>query len=186
MHTVHFAKQPAQGLTLIELLLTLSILAIMLAMALPAFGPMVANHKAKSASQSLVSALNLARSEAIKRGHEVSICPLADGNSARNCLTDGWGNALSNEAGIWVFDDQTLPLLALEDSTQRIQQLAPAKTGISLSASNNIKSGISYLADGSVKQAGSLKVVVPGAARCLKLAANGRLTLLTVKENDPC
>lgn len=184
--SVRLAMCHNRGVTLIELMVTLSILAIVLAMALPSFGQLMAEHKIKTVSQTLVSALNLARSEAIKRGHEVSVCPLAAGNGTRACLNNGWQAAMGNEAGLWVFDDLSRPLLQLENPDQLIRHLAPGKAGISITASAGLQSGISYLADGSAKQAGTLKIALPDAVRCLKLAANGRLTLKTGTHNAPC
>jgi len=62
------------GFTLIELLVTISIAAILLAIAVPNFMTFVQNNRLASQANDLVTALNYARSEAIKRGVRVTVC----------------------------------------------------------------------------------------------------------------
>lgn len=62
------------GFTLIELLVTLSTLTIMLSIAVPNFITFVRNSRLVGQANDLVTALNYARSEAIKRGVRVSVC----------------------------------------------------------------------------------------------------------------
>jgi type IV fimbrial biogenesis protein FimT len=64
---------PARGLTLVELLVTVSIAAILLALAAPTFSRFVAGTQLTSRTNDLVAALNLARSEAVLRGQVISL-----------------------------------------------------------------------------------------------------------------
>lgn len=64
-----------RGLTLIELLVAIAVLAILLTAAVPGFRAFVENSRATAASNELATALALARSEAIKRGLSASVCP---------------------------------------------------------------------------------------------------------------
>jgi type IV fimbrial biogenesis protein FimT len=61
------------GFTLIELMVTIGIAGILMSIALPGFKSVVADNKLTSNINQLVSALNLARSEAVKRNLDVSI-----------------------------------------------------------------------------------------------------------------
>jgi prepilin-type N-terminal cleavage/methylation domain-containing protein len=62
------------GFTLIELLVTMTIAAILLAIAVPSFNSSIASARASDGANSLLGALELARSEAVRRGVTVSVC----------------------------------------------------------------------------------------------------------------
>ena len=61
------------GFTLIELLMTIAIAGILITMAIPSFNSIISSNRLTNSANDLVGALNLARSEAIKRGQPVSI-----------------------------------------------------------------------------------------------------------------
>ncbi|HEC15556.1 MAG TPA: prepilin-type N-terminal cleavage/methylation domain-containing protein [Sedimenticola sp.] len=84
------------GFTLIELMITLAVAVIVLALGIPAFNAMLANNRASAQANSLVTALAFARSEAAKRGLRVALCPRdAPGQAdfscgGRNDWVNGW------------------------------------------------------------------------------------------------
>lgn len=80
------------GFSLIELMVALVIIAILAAIALPSFTEMISNNRILSQAQDMTNGFKLARSEAIKRGTAVSICPSANGTacSGSNSLDAGW------------------------------------------------------------------------------------------------
>lgn len=82
-----------RGFTLPELITVLAVMAILGAIAAPAYGNFVAAMRARSTGTDLHTALTLARSEAIKRNAEVTLAPAAGGWPA------GWDIAAPGNAG---------------------------------------------------------------------------------------
>ena len=76
----------ARGLTLVELIITVAITAILLAVGVPSFRSLIANSTITSEVNSLVSQLQLARSEAIKRGDVTILCATSDGESCSRSI----------------------------------------------------------------------------------------------------
>ncbi len=68
-----------RGFTLIELMMTLAVFAILTACAMPAFGNLISSTGARAAQENLVTALNTARILAASRTQHVVVCPSADG-----------------------------------------------------------------------------------------------------------
>lgn len=89
------------GFTLVELMIVLALAAILLTVGVPSFSTMIQNNRIVTQTNGFVSSLHLARSEAVKRGMPVSICPTADPTSATPTCADS-----SNWATGWlVFTD---------------------------------------------------------------------------------
>ena len=79
-------------MTLIELLTGLLVLAIVLGIGVPAFQNIVANNKMAAAINELVASIHLARSEAVKRRSNITLCASTDGAGCDPAadLRDGW------------------------------------------------------------------------------------------------
>lgn len=66
------------GFTLMELIVTVAIAAILLTIGVPSFQDTMRNNRAATHMNEMMTALNLARSEAAKLGKRVSLCPSTD------------------------------------------------------------------------------------------------------------
>jgi len=75
-----------KGFTLIELIVTISVVAILLTIAIPNFQTFVLNNRLTGQANDMMTALNYARSEAIKRGLPVSM----SSNSGTADWSAGW------------------------------------------------------------------------------------------------
>jgi len=79
-------NQHEQGFTLIEMLTTLAIAALILTMATPSVTTMVQNNRLSTQTNQFVSAMTLARSEAIKQQVNINVVATNASHS-----TDEWG-----------------------------------------------------------------------------------------------
>jgi type IV fimbrial biogenesis protein FimT len=62
-----------RGFTLIELMVTLTVLAILLTLAVPSFATLISNNRMSAQANELMGSLNLARAESIRRAQGVSV-----------------------------------------------------------------------------------------------------------------
>lgn len=81
-----------RGFTLYELVVTLGLVAILVALAVPSFAGSIARQRQRVEIDALFHAVHLARKESIMRRKVVSLCPSLDGE---NCSPDldwsrGW------------------------------------------------------------------------------------------------
>lgn len=70
-----------RGFTLVELAVTLAVAAILLAIATPSFAELLRRNRLAAANNELVTALQVARAEALRRGRPVAVCASADQRS---------------------------------------------------------------------------------------------------------
>lgn len=96
------------GFTLIELMVTIAILAIASAIAIPNFQPIIENAKHRGIISDINSSIGFARSEAIKRGAPIALRAKVAGPSG---LRLGWQIFVDNPANPGVFSAATELLL---------------------------------------------------------------------------
>ncbi len=76
----------ARGFTLIELMVTLTIAATLAAVAVPSVQSFLRNNELSAASTALLTAINTARSEAMKSGRSAMVVPVNNGSD----WAQGW------------------------------------------------------------------------------------------------
>ena len=158
-----------RGFTLLELMVTLAVAAILIAVGAPALTSTVRQNRAVSEANNLVSLLTLARSEAIKRNRQITMCKTADGTSCSTSPTVKW-----NEGALIFMDldcDETLDTsavttdcngLTIPGQTETvIRSEFPYSKSSTIDAVANLANSLSYQASGlSNAQAGSFKIKI--------------------------
>ncbi|MEO0574912.1 MAG: GspH/FimT family pseudopilin [Pseudomonadota bacterium] len=141
-YTAIGGKSRAGGYTVLELMLAVAIVAIVAGFAVPSFLSTIRANRTVTINNELVSALTLARSEAIKRGNRVTVCPTADQVS---CLAGGtW------ESGWIVFDDPAGA--GAVDSGETILRVWEAATGgTTIRAAASFSDFVSFVGSGETR-----------------------------------
>ncbi|BCX81034.1 type IV fimbrial biogenesis protein FimT [Methylomarinovum caldicuralii] len=147
----------ATGFTLIELMVTVAMAAIVLTVGVPGFQALVKNNRLTAAANELVGTLSLARSEAVKRGIRVTVCKSADGES---CATSGyWEQGWIvftdlNSDGAFADNGDSTPCESGEECILRVHGALPDT--LTLRTGSNFSNWISYLPSGISRGNGGL------------------------------
>jgi len=186
-------RRPRQGFTLIELLVTIAVAVILLLIGVPSFQQIIANNRMAADVNSLVTALNLARSEAIKRGVSVTACQSNNSTSATPACSD----ASDWEAGWMVFvDNNNDGVCADTDSDgmcdtgggQILRVWEPLRSGQTLTGQAGATS-VTYSALGVNAPLGTsdnfqLSDPALSDARIVMVSSGGRVTSCTVPASE--
>jgi type IV fimbrial biogenesis protein FimT len=91
-HAARINGGSALGFTLIEMLITMAIAAIILSLAVPSFRYVTNSNRIAGELNGLLGDLQLARAEAIKEGRNVTVCESNDGATCTNSTNwqGGW------------------------------------------------------------------------------------------------
>jgi len=160
----------AAGFTLVEVMIGLAVGAALLFAAAGSLGSWIPRAEQRNQADALVQALHHARSEAIKRGHRVDLCPSADGAT---CDAAGrW------ELGWLLFDDPDRDGdRAAGEAIVRVE--ARAGNGITVRGNRPVAGYVSFTAQGLARlasgalQMGTFTVCKPGLDTIEVVLANG-------------
>jgi type IV fimbrial biogenesis protein FimT len=173
-----------RGFTLIELMVTIAVAAIIAALAAPSFLQTIASSKLTSATNDLYTALVQARSDSLRQGERVTVCVSSDGAT---CAT----TTVTWSVGWITFVDGTRTSLATVDAGETVSYIAqPTDPAIVIQGNANFINYASFSPDGKSKaingafQAGVIRVCSTSGAlsddrRARELVVNnaGRISI---------
>lgn len=94
-------KKTDTGFTLVELLVAVAIVGIMLRIAVPSMGSMIASARLSSQTDLMISSIALARSEAVKRRQSATLCTAEDPMTASSCAAVGSPTEIAAAKAYW-------------------------------------------------------------------------------------
>ena len=167
-------KHNEMGFTLVELIVTMAIAAIILTQAVPSFSTMISNNRLTTQTNDLVADINLARSEAIKRGLRVILCRTANPNAvAATC--GGTANTWSTSWLLYADDDGSGVFESANDTLIRIGH--PAQSTITVMTNATSNNNLEYNPDGTTNEGGNTAIFAicddRGTANGLQINVNG-------------
>jgi len=145
-----------RGFTLIELVITLTVIAIVMALAVPSFQIILKNNRIQTASEDFIAALNTARSEAMKRSTEVFLCrstannACSPGGTARD-WSEGWilygsqeNTVVADNYDYVAANDSLLTVGAQTSGEVTITSSASADTHVSFEANGDRNADVAF------------------------------------------
>jgi type IV fimbrial biogenesis protein FimT len=168
-------RSSQDGVTLVELLVTVAVVAILLTLGVGGFRTLTANAKMTNAANSLIGHLQFARSEAVKRNAGVKVCPSADGAICLSANPALWQNgyivAVINDAKEVVY-----PILRHVDAEEML--------GVAISSGG--RTSFIYQPDGTAKGTnGTLKICDPTDPKRIRQVVVAPTGRTFVQCNDP-
>jgi type IV fimbrial biogenesis protein FimT len=163
------------GFTLVELMVTMSVMAILLAIGVPRFQDHLKDNRGITLINELVSAMNLARSEATKGNGTVALCPSTDGASCSGGTFDtGWI--------VFINSDGDAPP-AVDNGEMILRSYAVTMgADTSLRASSGITTGVNILASGRPSAFGDITFCDDRGARHARSVALNLVGVINASE----
>lgn len=155
------------GFTIIELMISIMVMAILAFIAAPSMRGMIERNKIDSSVTSMMRSIVAARSEAIARNQPVVMCSSSNGTS---CTTGGWDNGWISFADSDA--DGTL------DASEAVLGVSSASSGVTLRSSAADPNTLVFLADGTITEVTDFRVCGPDAdldeAYAINISVTGR------------
>lgn len=132
-----------RGFTILELMMTIAVIAVIAGFAAPSFLSTIRDNRIVTDNNELIATLAFARSEAIKRGQRVTVCPSADQASCAG--GGGW------EQGWIAFVDPTG--VGTVDAGEPVLRVWDALDRTTIRAAGSFSDWVSFVGSGETRAA---------------------------------
>jgi len=175
----------AGGFSLIELMITIAIAGVLTAVAAPSMSRMFKANRLQSEASSFVGDLMMARTEAVKRGQNMSVCVSSDG---ANCVAaNTWHSG-------WIVFVDTAGNCTASSSTPVLRVRKTFSGTDTFTASSSSKTCVTFNREGFTSNLGTATVTftlhttptVTDATRCVVVDLGGRINTKKAGEVASC
>ncbi len=166
--TPHIRNKVSYGFTMVEVMVVLSITAIIVAFATPSFMNIVANNRVVAASNELVTALNLAKSAAVRSGDKTILCKSPVANQCDD--TAAWNDGLllfldSDNNGNVNNDEKIIKVIPASEDNLNFAYTGSSPNFIRFNANGRTNTNGHFCFNNSYKQENSRAVVITQSGR---------------------
>ncbi len=169
-----------RGFSLYQTMVALAVAGVLGTLAIPNFKPVLAHQRMHTSVNTLVTALHLARSEAITHGQRAALCPTQDGDTCVDSHTE-W------HRGYMIYIDHNAS--RQRDADEPVVRMFEVNQGIQLRSSRG-RDHITYQANGLASGSNATFVFCDSARaakpRVVVVANSGRPRVLPAQDQGRC
>jgi type IV fimbrial biogenesis protein FimT len=166
------------GFTLTELLVTMGIVVILLAIGTPSYRYVTTTNRLSAEINGLLGDLQYARSEAVREGQNVTVCPLDVAQTQCAAMGSAWGNGWV----VWADLNNNNQV----DNGEILRQQAGFSSGDTMTVDNANLSGVVFNREGFATGMGQATTFVakdstqnPTYTHCLQVTIVGMASTMT-------
>jgi len=139
-----------RGLTILELMASIAIIAITCALSIPSLAGMFSSREVKNISFDLVKSINISKQEAITQSEDIFLCPSSDGAS---CELSDWSTG-------WIAFVDSNNSNSYDANEKIIISNVFDKSNLSINTSPTISNGIAFSPDGTLNFFSAQMIVI--------------------------
>lgn len=154
-----------QGFTLIELMVTVIVMAIILTVAIPSFEATINSNRLTAAANEMLTSLQVARLEAIRRNKRIALCFSSNANTANpTCAPDS-----ASDANGWITFVDLNKNGVYDDGGPALLRATTAHDAVNILASSKIPGQVRvvFRSDGFARDSGGTLMLAGAIDMCL-------------------
>lgn len=169
---INTTRQRQHGLTLVELVTAMAVASVLMAVAVPSFRGLALNTQRSSVMTGIGASILFARSETLKRGITITICPSSNGTDCSSGAAPEWNQG-------WVLFEDGNGNQQVDSGETLLRVIRFDSPSFSMTGANGLQKGITFLQGGFPSATGQLDFCETDGdhSRTVNLNVVGRITI---------